>query len=208
MPIPKDLQDDADKDAVFVADADDDEDPTGDQPEEKMFSQKELDRIVAKRLKRSEDILTKKFSDYDQRVADSDAYRKLQDEKSTDSQRWEREREAFQKALQEKDEKLNKLERASLIADLATDKGLPKSFWKRVQGDTEEEIAEDMDSMIKDLDINPKDESKDTSTRVTRKRNSVYGGGGEHEDPEPDIDSIVSRIPRGPQIRIDKPRSK
>ena len=36
---------------------------------------------------------------------------------------------------------------------------------------------------------------------------SVYGGGGETEDPEPDTDYIVSTIPRGPQIRVDKPRA-
>jgi hypothetical protein len=36
---------------------------------------------------------------------------------------------------------------------------------------------------------------------------AVYGGGGVTEDPEPDTDAIVARIPRGPQIRVEKPRS-
>jgi hypothetical protein len=175
--------------------------------EEKFISQKELDRILQKRLKRQEDQLLKKYSDYDQRVNESDNFRKLQDEKSTDAERWEKEREKLLSSLQERDEKLTKLERSNLIADLASERGLPKSFWKRVQGDNEDEIAEDMDSIIKDLGLDQDREKSKAKTPTARKSGSVYGGGGETEDPDPDTDSIVSKIPRGPQIRVDKPRA-
>jgi hypothetical protein len=84
---------------------------------------------------------------------------------------------------------------------------LPKSFWKRVQGDNEDEIAEDMDSIIKDLGLDQDREKSKAKTPTSRKSGSVYGGGGETEDPDPDTDSIVSKIPRGPQIRVDKPRA-
>lgn len=175
-----------------------------DESEEKFISQKELDRILQKRLKRQEDQLTKKYSDYEQRVADSEAFRKLQDEKATDAERWEKERNQLLASLQERDEKLTKLERSNLIADLATERGLPKSFWKRVQGDNEEEIAEDMDSIIKDLGLDKdRDDSKVKTPSTRAKKSAVYGGGGETEDPDPDTDSIVARIPRGPQIRVD-----
>lgn len=179
---------------------------TGDGGDEKFISQRELDRILQKRLKRQEEQLLKKYSDYEQRVQDSEAFRKIQDEKSTDAERWERERDQLLSSLKERDEKLTKLERANLIADLASEKGLPKSFWKRVQGDDPEEIAEDMDSIIKDLGIKAdREASKEKTPRAGK--NAFYGGGGETEDPEPDTDSIVSRIPRGPQIRVDKPRA-
>ena len=178
-----------------------------DEGDEKFISQRELDRILQKRLKRQEEQLLKKYSDYEQRVADSDAFRKLQDEKATDAERWEKERTQLLASLQERDEKLTKLERSNLIADLAAERGLPKSFWKRVQGDSESEIAEDMDSIIKDLGLNVDREASKEKTPSTRKRGAVYGGGGETEDPDPDTDSIVSRIPRGPQIRVDKPRA-
>jgi hypothetical protein len=176
------------------------------QEEEKFISQKELDRILQKRLKRQEEQLLKKYSDYEDRVAESESFRKMQDEKSTDAQRWEKERDKLVASLQERDEKLTQLERSNLIADLASEKGLPKSFWKRVQGQSEEEIAEDMESIIKDLGLKEAlGEGKATPARP--RKEAVYGGGGVTEDPEPDTDAIVARIPRGPQIRVEKPRS-
>lgn len=181
-----------------VTDSDDDE---------KFISQKELDRILQKRLKRQEDQLLKKYADYDQRVSESENFRKIQDEKSTDSERWEKERDQLLSSLKERDEKLTKLERANLIADLASEKGLPKSFWKRVQGDDADEIADDMDSIIKDLGLKADREASKEKTPSTRTKSAFYGGGGETEDPDPDTDSIVSKIPRGPQIRVDKPRA-
>ena len=175
--------------------------------EEKFISQNELDRILQKRLKRQEDQLLKRYADYEQRVADSEAFRKIQDEKSTDSERWEKERDQLLSSLKERDEKLTKLERSNLIADLASEKGLPKSFWKRVQGDNEDDIADDMDSIIKDLGLKADREASKEKTPSTRRKSAFYGGGGETEDPDPDTDSIVSKIPRGPQIRVDKPRA-
>jgi len=176
--------------------------------EEKFISQNELDRILQKRLKRQEEQLLKKYSDYDQRVEESESFRKLQDEKSTDAERWEKERNQLISSLKERDEKLTKLERSNLIADLASEKGLPKSMWKRVQGENEDEIADDMDSIIKDLGLKAdREASKEKTSSTPRKRSAFYGGGGESEDPDPDTDSIVAKIPRGPQIRVDKPRA-
>ncbi|MFM8798890.1 MAG: hypothetical protein ACKODT_08030 [Fluviibacter sp.] len=178
-----------------------------DESDEKFISQRELDRILQKRLKRQEDQLLKKYSDYEQRVSDSEAFRKLQDEKATDAERWEKEREKLNALLKERDEKLTTLERSNLIADLASERGLPKSFWKRVQGSTEEEIAEDMDSIIKDLGLDVTPGEGKTTPKPAGRKAAVYGGGGVTEDPEPDTDAIVARIPRGPQIRVERPRS-
>lgn len=183
----------------------DDQQATEQEAEEKFISQRELDRILQKRLKRQEDQLLKKYADYEQRVTESESFRKLQDEKATDAERWEKEREKLIASLHERDEKLTKLERSNLIADLASEKGLPKSFWKRVQGESEEEIAEDMDAIINDLGL--KEASGEGRTTPRPRKEAVYGGGGVTEDPEPDTDAIVARIPRGPQIRVEKPRS-
>jgi len=204
-----DTPDDApadDKPDVVDTPDDSNDTPDGDEFEEKKFSQKELERALAKRLKRQEDQFAKKYADYDTIKADAEAYRKVQDEKSTDAERWERELNSLKAALTDKDEKLNKLERAALITDLAAEKGLPKSFWKRVSGETPEDIEEDIDSIIKDLGVEPEGDGKSKTPKKPVKR-TVYGGGGENEDPDPDIDQIVSKIPRGPQFRVDKPRS-
>jgi hypothetical protein len=175
-----------------------------DEPKEKLLSQQEVDRILQKRLKRQEDQLLKKFGDYDTLKTDAENFRKLQDEKATDAERWEREKAQMMASLAEKDEKLTKLERSTLIADLATERGLPKSFWKRVSGESEEDIAEDIDSIIHDLDLGKKSKDEDGKDETPKKKpapKKVYGGGGENEDPEPDIDKIIADIPRGPQPR-------
>jgi len=173
------------------------------EPEEKFVSQKELDRILQKRLKRQEEQFQKKYSDYEDRVRESESFRKLQDEKATDAERWERERNQLLANLQDKEDKLTKLERANLIADLASERGLPKSFWKRVQGETEEEIVEDMQSILGDLALTKEAREESKATPAPRKRGAVFGGGGETDDPDPDTDSLVAKIPRGPQIRVD-----
>lgn len=177
-----------------------------DDPGEKMISQDQLDKILQKRLKRQEDQLMKKFADYDERVAESENYRKLQDEKSTDAERWEREKSKLLADLQSRDTKLATLERATLVADLATDANLPKSFWKRVQGDSEEDIAADIADIVKDLGLDKdRDESKGTPKKSPANRpGTTFGGGGEGEDPDPDTDAIVAKIPRGPQIRVSR----
>lgn len=186
-------------------DADPGGDDSKDEPQEKVFSQQDVDRVLQKRLKRQEEQLKKQFADYDTLKNDAAEYRKLQDEKATDSERWERERTDLMAKLQERDDKLTKLERATLIADLATERGLPKSFWKRISGESEEDIAEDIDSIVHDLNLDKKPEEKPESKEETPKKKpapkKVYGGGGESEDPEPDIDQIVAAIPRGPQVR-------
>jgi len=192
----------------LTVNAPDDSDVTpsdSDGADEKFISQKELDRILQKRLKRQEDQFKKQFGDYDILKADAEKFRELQDEKATDSERWEREKAQLLTAVQERDEKLNKLERAALITDLATEKGLPKSFWKRVSGDSPEEIEEDIDQIISDLGVTKDDSKEKTPTKKPAKR--VYGGGGESESPDPDIASIVSKITRGPQLHVEKPRS-
>lgn len=176
------------------------------EPQEKLISQAELDRVLQKRLKRQEDQLLKKFADYDTLKADAEQFRTLQDEKATDAERWEKEKVQLMASLREKEETLTKLERSTLIADLATERGLPKSFWKRVSGESEEDIAEDIDSIVNDLNLGKKSEEKDGDSKddTPKKKpapKKVYGGGGESEDPEPDLDKIVAGIPRGPQVR-------
>lgn len=189
------------------ASEDADKDEASEEPAEKLISQAELDRVLQKRLKRQEDQLLKKFADYDTLKADAEQFRTLQDEKATDAERWEKEKVQLMASLQEKEDKLTKLERATLIADLATERGLPKSFWKRVSGESEDDIADDIDSIVHDLNLGKKaedkggEDSKDDTPKKKPVPKKVYGGGGETEDPEPDLERIVAGIPRGPQVR-------
>lgn len=180
----------------------DTEDTGSNVPEEKLFSQADVDRVVAKRLKRAEEASAKRFADYDQLKEAAEAYSKIQDEKATDAERWEKERNKLLADLQDRDENLTKLQRANLVADLAADAKLPKSFWKRVQGESEEEIAEDIKSIIEDLGIDVSGDSKEDTPKKPAKKAPAFGGGGRTPDPEPDTDAIVANIPRGPQLRV------
>lgn len=198
------------KDGLVDTDSDLDDNPDAagdagkpDTTDEKLFSQADIDRVLTKRLKRQEEALTKKYADYDSLKEAADAYSKIQDEKATDAERWEKERAKLLADLQDRDTSLNQLQRANLVADLATDAKLPKSFWKRVQGDTEEDIAEDIKSIITDLGIDVSGDGKDkTPNKAPAKKAPAFGGGDRNPDPEPDTDAIVASIPRGPQLRV------
>jgi len=189
-----------------------DHSPSGDSSgnaEEKLITQQELERILQRRLKRQEEQFKKQYADYDTFKSEAEEYRKLKSEKATDAERWEQERQKLVADLQEKSERLTKLERANMIAEIASEKGLPKRLWKRIKGDSEEEIAEDIDALLEDLDLaKPKDQGDSKKeTPAPKKKGAMYGGGGETEDPDPDTDELVARIPRGPQLRVDKPRT-
>lgn len=175
--------------------------------DEKLIPQSELDRILQKRLKRQEDQLLKKYADYDQLKEAADAYQKIQDEKASDAERWEKRIAAIEAERNSMQSELTKLQRTALVADLAADAGLPKSMWRRVSGETPEEIEEDIADLVNDLGIT-KGSKEDTPAKrnASKQRREVYGGGGENERPDPDTDAIVAAIPRGPQIRVDKPR--
>lgn len=173
--------------------------------EEKSISQTELDRILQKRLKRQEEQFQKKLADYEKYKEDAAKFRKLEDEKATDAERWEREKAQFLTALQEKDEKLTSLERSTLVSDMAVDAKLPKKLWRYVEGNNADEIEESIKQIVNDFDLDSGEEGGDKPKDKPRKRsNAVYGGGGENVSPDPDTDVIVSKIPRGPQFRLSK----
>src|SRR5689334_4706748 len=104
--MPENENDDKDKGIPFpIVGADDNSDDSNDdagqddsgasgdseaKPEEKLISQEELERILKKRLKRQEDQFNKQFGDYDKLKEAAEAYEKIQSEKSTDAERWEK----------------------------------------------------------------------------------------------------------------------
>ena len=205
----------AEDDDVLVMDRDEEPDTQGEEPEqevpdkdkaqsERVFTQDDLDRVVKERLKRQERQIRKQYADYEELKELAEKYREIENEKLSEAERWERERSSLLSRANELEQKLKKVERERLIADLATEAGLPKSLWGRVQGDDEDEIAEDIQALVKDLGLTKdKQQAQDGKSRSGGSKR-MYGGGGDHEEPDPDVDAIVARIPRGAQIRIDK----
>lgn len=208
IPFPVKTGETVDLEAAEDSDAPEGNPSQEEEPKEKLISQAELDRILQKRLKRQEETLLKKYADYDQVKEDAEKFRQAQDEKATDAERWERERAQYLTALQEKEERLSTLERTNLVADMATDASLPKKLWRYVDGTNADEIEESIKQIKDDFDLNEVEAGAEKAEKKPRKRsNAMYGGGGENETPDPDIDKLVSGIPRGPQFRISNSRT-
>lgn len=121
-----------------------------------ITSQEEFDSRLKNRLERAERSTEKKFNAQIKELTDKIAG--FENEKLSDAEKRDKRLAELEKALQERDEKLTKLERAKIVSELAHDAKLPKKLWDRVKGDTEDEIAADIQEL---LEAYPTPESKD-----------------------------------------------
>lgn len=85
---------------------------------------------------------------------------------------------------------LSTLKRSQLVTELASDAGLPKKFWRRVTGDTQEEIEADIADL---MEVFPKD-----TVSLSQKPRETLRGGSRPDEPveETDPKKIVAQIPR------------
>jgi hypothetical protein len=125
---------------------------TEQQPE--TFTQADVDRIVADRLKREREATKAKYGDYDDLKARAEGAKTLEDRVA------EIERQA-------KDS-----ETRALRAEVANAKGLTSSQAKRLVGSTKEELEADADELLKDIGA-----QKKTGNHVPREGNNPKPGG-------------------------------
>lgn len=88
------------------------------------------------------------------------------------------------------------LKRDKLITELASDAGLPKKFWRRVTGESQEEIAADIADLMEAFPV------KD-AVSLSQKPRETLRGGSRPDEPveETDPKKIVASIPRTYQVR-------
>lgn len=96
-----------------------------------------------------------------------------------------------QERLAETDKELSTLKRSQLVTELASDAGLPKKFWRRVTGDTQDEIQADIADLMEAFPV------KDAVNLSQKPRESLRGGSRPDEPvEETDPKKIVASIPR------------
>ena len=108
---------------------------TAEQPEkpEQTFTQADVDRIVAERLKRERETTRTKYADYD-------------DLKATAS-----EKATLEERVAEIERQARESEQRAIRAEIANAKGLTPSQAKRLVGSTREELEADADELLKDI---------------------------------------------------------
>lgn len=104
-----------------------------DNPPADTFTQADVDRIVAERLKREREATKTKYADYDDLKAKAEGAKSLEDRVA------EIERQA--KASEER----------AMRAEVANAKGLTPTQAKRLVGATKEELEADADELLKDI---------------------------------------------------------
>lgn len=152
-----------------------------------ITSQEAFDKAVGARLAKER----AKYAGYEDLKAKATKFDELQDANKTETERLQSRAEA---AERERDQ----LKRTHLISDLATDAGLPKKFWKRVSGETREEIEADiadlLDGMPKPAEPAP---PKQPVAITTKPRENLRGGGTPDEEPEEtDPLKLADLVPR------------
>lgn len=117
--------------------------------DEKFISQRELDRILQSRVERANKSAEKKYLKQMEEMASK--LKDYEDAQLSADEKKEKRLSELQKALDEANDRYTKLERTRLIESLAQEMGLPKKFWSRVQGATDDEIISDINDMLEGL---------------------------------------------------------
>lgn len=120
-------------------------DPPGSQDASRTFTQADLDRIVADRIKRERD----KYADYNDLKQSAQRLSELEDAQKTEAQRLTEAREAEQAARTAAEERAQQAELNLLKREVADQVGLPASLAARIQGGTAEELKADAEALLK-----------------------------------------------------------
>jgi hypothetical protein len=152
--------------------------PNNGKSEEKTFSQADLDRVVADRLKREQG----KYSDY----ADLKAKASKLDEEKTKS-----ESEKLAERVAAAERRAIEAEAKVLKVDVAREKGIANPRW--LSGTTREELEASATEYLSD---HPS-AANGNGPAPAKPVEDLRGGGEPAEGPDPDIRKIVEAIPRG-----------
>lgn len=163
------------------------------EPEKASFqaitTQEEFDAAIKQRIARAEKSAEKKAQAV---VADLEAKIKgYEDAQLTADQKKDKRISELEKALGERDTELTKLQRDKLITNLASEHGLPKKLWGRVQGNTEDEITSDIQELLEAI---PAAETKDAKKPPTQGGTVRVQPSGDSGEPMEDADAILEAI--------------
>ena len=131
----------------FNADGDGGTPPTGNENEEKTFTQEQLNKAVQERLAREREAAAKKYGDYDELKAKAAELDKLKADQMSEIEKANKARDEALTKIAELEAKNKALEIGKLKADACTAAGLPAAFADRLKGDDEETIKADAEAL-------------------------------------------------------------
>lgn len=114
-------------------------------PPVKTFTQEELERILAERLKRERE----KYKDYDELKKAAEELKKLKEAQMSETEKLQAKLADYERQLLEKELALQEAQLESLKLKILDEMGLPKAWASRIFGTTEEEIRQDAEELKK-----------------------------------------------------------
>lgn len=157
--------------------------PVEPKPDEKTFTQADVDRIVADRLKREQS----KYSDYEDLKAKAVRFDEAEEKTKSESQR-------LAEANRAAEERAHKAEIDACRMRVALRKGLTETQVKRLLGTTEEELEADADELLEAF----KTAEPAAAPASARPKERLRPGAVPDAEPDPDVDAVVGAIPRHP----------
>lgn len=112
-------------------------------------SQEALENLLKGRLERASKSAEKKYQKQIEELASQ--LKSYEDDKLSADEKKEKRLAELEQSLSEATDRYSKLERTRLVESLANEMGLPKKFWGRVQGATDDEIISDINDMLEGL---------------------------------------------------------
>lgn len=157
--------------------------PVEPKPDEKTFTQGDVDRIVADRVKREQ----AKYSDYDDLKAKAARFDESEEKTKSETQR-------LADANRAAEDRAKKAELDSCRMRVALRKGLTEAQVKRLLGTTEEELEADADELVAAF----KGAEPEVTPPATggRPKEKLRPGAVADAEPDPDPEKVLNAIPR------------
>lgn len=119
------------------------------QQQQKTFTQEELERILAERLKRERE----KYKDYDELKKAAEELKKIKESQMSEQEKLQMRLAELEREKLERERELAELRISMTKQKVLTEMGLPLSLADRVFGETEEEIRQDAEELKKLLGL-------------------------------------------------------
>jgi hypothetical protein len=120
--------------------------------QQKTFTQEELERIIAERLRRERE----KYKDYNELKKAAEELQKLKEAQMTEQEKLQAKLAEMEKAKMELELKLQEAQLEKMKLHILDELGLPKVWANRIFGTTEEEIRQDAEELKKLLGVSSK----------------------------------------------------
>jgi hypothetical protein len=159
--------------------------PVETKPDEKTFTQADVDRIVADRLKREQ----AKYSDYDDLKAKAARFDEAEEKTKSETQR-------LAEANRAAEERAKKAELDSCRMRVAIRKGLTEAQVKRLLGTTEEELEADADELVAAFKSADAEAAPQPAPAGGRPKEKLRPGAVADAEPDPDPAQVLNAIPR------------